>query len=186
MEIYWDEIFFASEALPGPMAEARLKPLSADLHYRGFSKLFRKGGRYGPHWFDYYTVSKEQKWRDLIGNYTRFGAVEPLLSKVDDQLVIMNSGDEMTLAFDASKLAPLPAGWKRDFLIYSEGWIKDGDFNTAHGKTVEPLPFHAMTQYPYGNEEAFPSDPEHQEYLKHYNTRTVNTRNFRRELIDLK
>ena len=78
MEIYWDEIFFASKAKPGEMITARLKPAHADLHYRGFSKLFRKGGRYGPHWFDYYEVSKEQKWRDLIGDYTRFGETRTL------------------------------------------------------------------------------------------------------------
>ncbi|MBI5915561.1 MAG: hypothetical protein HY842_09305, partial [Bacteroidetes bacterium] len=184
MEIYWDEIFFAPKAKPGKMAATRLKPVQADLHYRGFSQLYRKGGRYGPHWFDYDQVSKGQKWRDLIGNYTRFGEVAPLLTAVDDKLVIMNSGDEMTVSFDARTLPPLPAGWKRDFLIYSEGWIKDGDLNTAHGKTVAPLPFHAMTRYPYGKEESFPSDAEHREYLKNYNTRRVNTMEFRREIMD--
>ncbi|TAK46040.1 MAG: CRTAC1 family protein, partial [Saprospiraceae bacterium] len=184
MEIYWDEIFFAPKAKPGKTVATRLNPASADLHYRGFSELYRKGGRYGPHWFDYGKVSKGQKWRDLIGNYTRFGEVAPLLTAVDDQLVIMNSGDEMTVTFDAAKLPPLPAGWKRDFLIYSEGWIKDGDINTAHGKTAGPLPFHAMSQYPYTKNEAFPSDAAHREYLKKYNTRKVGTEQFRREILD--
>src|SRR5437773_3738150 len=27
-----------------------LDPATADLHYRGFSRLYRKGGRYGPEW----------------------------------------------------------------------------------------------------------------------------------------
>ncbi len=186
MQIYWDEIFFAPKAKPSQVRASRLKPTGADLHYRGFSALYRKGGRYGPHWFDYSKVEKDPKWRDLIGRYTRFGEVVSLLTEVDDKLVIMNSGDEMTVSFDASALPPLPAGWKRDFLIYSEGWIKDGDLNTAHGKTVDPLPFHAMTRYPYGKEEAFPSDTEHLEYLKKYNTREVNTKNFRREVFDIK
>ncbi len=184
MEIYWDEIFFAPKAIPVEVSATTLKPVSADLHYRGFSMLYRKGGQYGPHWFDYGTVSTGQKWRDLIGNYTRFGEVAPLLSTVDDQLVIMNSGDEMTVTFDATSLPPLKAGWTRDFLIYSEGWIKDGDFNTAHGKTVEPLPFQAMTRYPYSSDESFPTDAIHQAYLQKYNTRKVNTTQFNREILD--
>lgn len=186
MEIYWDEIFFAPKAKAGAVTATRLQPATADLHYRGFSQLYRKGGRYGPHWFDYNKVSTGQKWRDLIGNYTRFGEVAPLLTAADDKLVIMNSGDEMTVSFDARKLPPLPAGWKRDFLVYSEGWIKDGDFNTAYGKTVAPLPFHGMKRYPYGDDESFPSDAEHREYLRKYNTRKVDTREFRREVLDLK
>ncbi len=186
MEIYWNEIFFAPKVKPGEMTATRLKPASADLHYRGFSQLYRKGGRYGPHWFDYNEVSRGQKWRDLIGEYTRFGEVAPLLRAVDDKLVIMNSGDEMTVSFNARKLPPLRSGWKRDFLIYSEGWIKDGDLNTAHGKMVAPLPFHGMTRYPYGDNESFPSDAEHREYLRNYNTRKVNTLEFRRELINIK
>ncbi|MFQ5448154.1 MAG: CRTAC1 family protein, partial [Saprospiraceae bacterium] len=157
MEIYWDEIFFAPKAQPEAVVATRMKPAAADLHYRGFSALYRKGGRYGPHWFDYGQVTTSQKWRDLIGNYTRFGEVAPLLATADDKLVIMNSGDEMTVSFDATQLPPLKAGWERDFLIYSEGWIKDGDLNTAHSKTVEPLPFHGMTRYPYGGDEAYPS-----------------------------
>ena len=186
MEIYWDEIFFAPKAKPKEITATRLKPTSADLHYRGFSQIYRKGGQYGPHWFDYNEVEKGQKWRDLIGNYTRFGEVAPLLTEVDDKLVIMNSGDEMTVSFDAGKLPTLRSGWKRDFLIYSEGWIKDGDLNTAYGKTVDPLPFHGMTRYPYGKDESFPSDAEHREYLKNYNTRKVNTQEFRKAVMDFK
>lgn len=186
MEIYWDEIFFAPKAKPIAMTATVLRLTSADLHYRGFSQLYRKGGRYGPHWFDYNEVSKAPKWRDLIGDYTRFGEVAPLLTAVDDKLVIMNSGDEMTVYFDAGTLPPLQAGRKRDFLIYSEGWIKDGDLNTAHGKTVNPLPFHAMTKYPYADDEFFPTDAEHLDYIRQYNTRKVNTREFQREVIDFK
>jgi hypothetical protein len=161
---------------------ATTKPLpllAADLHYRGFSRMYRKGGRYGPHWFDYGEVSKAPKWRDLEGDYTRYGDVLPLLLEADDKYIIMNAGDEVTVEFDATRLAGLPPGWKRDFLIYSDGWIKDGDLNTAYGKTVAPLPFHAMTSYPYGPEQAYPSDEEHQLYLKTYNTRKISPQKFR-------
>ena len=29
----------------------------------------------GPNWFDYSKVDKSRKWRDLTGNYTRYGDV---------------------------------------------------------------------------------------------------------------
>ncbi|MDZ7362797.1 MAG: FG-GAP-like repeat-containing protein [candidate division KSB1 bacterium] len=210
MEIYWDYVFssvnsakkissrkavpagslvndthraeFTQDSSGMTLRQTLLPLLAADLHYRGFSRLYRRGGRYGPHWFDYNEVSKAPKWRDLVGNYTRYGDVLPLLSEPDDKYIIMNAGDEVTITFDATKLPELPNGWKRDYLIYSDGWIKDGDLNTAHGQTVEPLPFHAMTSYPYGPEQAYPGDEEHQRYLKTYNTRKVTTEKFRRLL----
>jgi tetratricopeptide (TPR) repeat protein len=206
MEIYWDHVFYSvkmsswkatpAENLVNNKHSAEFKQdssgmtfrqtllplLAADLHYRGFSRLYRRGGRYGPHWFDYNEISKEPKWRDLIGNYTRYGDVLPLLLEPDDKYIIMNAGDEVTITFDAAKLPELPNGWKRDYLIYSDGWIKDGDLNTAHGQTVEPLPFHAMTSYPYGPEQAYPRDEAHQRYLKTYNTRKVTAEKFRRLL----
>jgi hypothetical protein len=80
----------------------------------------------------------------------------------------------------------LPEGWTRDFLIHSVGWVKDGDLNTATGQTVDPLPFHGMTRYPYGPDESYPSDNEHRKYLIEYNTREVTTDNFRRAVINEK
>ena len=62
----------------------------------------------------------------------------------------MNSGDELSLEFDALKLPSLKKDWKREFIFYNDGWLKDGDLNTAYGKTVEPLPFHGMSSYPEG------------------------------------
>ncbi len=186
MEVYWDHIFFATKV--GASAR-RLTPLtasSADLHHRGFSRSFRKGGRYGPHWFDYVEVSTEPKWRDLIGNYTRYGDVLPLLAAADDQYVIINSGDEMTIEFQAQHLPPLAPGWSRDFMIYTVGWIKDGDLNTAYGKSVKPLPFHGMSAYPYGPQESYPRDTVHQAYQDKYNTRKVTAEGLRRLVRDRK
>ncbi|NIV96532.1 tetratricopeptide repeat protein [candidate division KSB1 bacterium] len=182
MEIYWDHIFFSTEEPAISIQKTVLSPVSADLHYRGFSKPYRRGGRYGPHWFDYADVSTDQKWRDLIGNYTRYGDVLPLLLERDDMYVIVNAGDEISIDFDATSAPPLKPGWKRDFIIYTDGWIKDGDLNTAYGKTVEPLPFHGMTSYPYGPGESYPDDEEHLEYLEKYNTRTITTELFRQAL----
>jgi hypothetical protein len=52
-----------------------------------------------------------------------------------------------------------------------DGWAKDRDPNTAFSTTVEPLPFHGMSVYPYPPEEHFPSDAAHEKWRKEYNTR---------------
>jgi len=153
-----------------------LTPLSADLHFRGFSRMYRKGGRYGPYWVDYGDVTRESPWRPIEGAFTRFGDVLPLLNGPDDMYVIMGPGDEATLQFDASSASAVPAGWKRDFLLYTDGWIKDSDLNTASGTTVEPLPFHGVKSYPFAATDAYPTDPSHQRYLREYDTRVVKQR----------
>ena len=182
MEIYWDQIFFSDYLPDAPVISTILNPVSADLHYRGFSRSFRKGGRYGPHWFDYSNVDKNTKWRDLSGNYTRYGDVLPLLKESDNKYIISNAGDETSIQFDGSGLPSLKKGWKRDFLIHSVGWVKDGDINTALGSTVSPLPFHGMKSYPPSEKDSYPKDPELQKYLKEYNTRIVTSDDYRNAL----
>ncbi len=182
MQIYWDYAFFTSDN-PLPVKTRKLEMKSANLHFRGYSAMYRKGGRYGPHWFDYNAVSSGQKWRDLEGYYTRFGDVLPLLKEGDDQYIIANAGDEVTVEFDAN-LPDLPTGWTRDFIIYSEGWVKDGDMNTASGNTVLPLPFHGMSSYPYGPKEHYPVDSMHKAYNKKYNTRLITDDQFKKSVLE--
>jgi tetratricopeptide (TPR) repeat protein len=182
MEIYWDYIFFSDNVSNAPVVSTILNPVAADLHYRGFSHSYRKGGRYGPHWFDYSSVDKAVKWRDLSGNYTRYGDVLPLLKKSDNKYIISNAGDETSVEFDSRVLPELTKGWKRDFLIHTVGWVKDGDINTALGSTVLPLPFHGMKSYPPSASDIYPKDDEHQKYLKDYNTRVVTSDDFRNAL----
>ncbi len=185
MEIYWDLAFFAPTKQDVPVNITRLNPVSANHHFRGFSRMYRKGGPYGPHWFDYETVTTRQKWRDLAGTYTRYGDVVELLQDPDNQYIIANAGDETTIEFDASFVEGNPEGWSRDFLIYSTGWVKDGDMNTAQGHRVEPLPFHGMTQYPYTVDESYPENQELEQYHKRYNTREVTDQEFRRALFEM-
>ena len=178
MQIYWDHIFISTNVSGNTLRTTKLKPVTADLHYRGFSKISRED--FGsPHIPDYYDITTGQKWRDLIGNYTRYGDVLPLLLESDNKYVIMNSGDEITLNFNASDLPDIRDGWTRDFLFYNDGWLKDGDLNTARGQTVEPLPFHGMNSYPYSGEDDFPDNQENIIYQKVYNSRTVTTDSFR-------
>jgi Tfp pilus assembly protein PilF len=184
MQIYWDYIFFTVGEMNIPFRTNTLLPKSADLHYRGFSRMYRKGGRYGPFWFDYNDVSEDPLWRDLEGYYTRYGDVQELLLEADDKYIITNAGDEITIEFDATTVPDLPAGWSCDFIIYTNGWLKDGDLNTARGQTVEPLPFRGMSKYPYGENEHYPADEDHQQFLNHYITREVTTDRFKRMVLD--
>ena len=56
-----------------------LTPDSADLHYRGFSEMYRPTP-HAPHLFDYEKVTTAAQWRDLEGHYTRYGDVNPLFA----------------------------------------------------------------------------------------------------------
>ena len=175
MQIYWDTTFFTVGTQAVPMEVTTLNPDSVDLHYRGFSEMYRPNP-HAPHLFDYQKVTKSAQWRDLAGYYTRYGDVAPLLQEVDDMYVILNAGDEITVEFEASRLPTLKAGWVRDFILYSDGWDKDGDINTLTSQTVEPLPFHGMSSYPYPDTEHYPNDEVHRRYQLEYNTRRVEHR----------
>jgi Flp pilus assembly protein TadD len=145
LEVYWDQIEWAQGLLDSPIKITHLNPQSADLHYRGFSAIHQANPS-SPEIPDYnHLAATTQIWRDLSGYYTRYGDVRALLAAIDDRYVIMNAGDELALRFAA--LPPLPAGWTRDYVIDGDGWIKDGDYNSTFSRTVQPLPYHARTEY---------------------------------------
>lgn len=169
--VYWDEILLSEDAETPRTVLTGLDAHSADLHFRGFSKPVIHPERKQPENFLYSEVSAVSTWNPTEGNYTRYGDVRPLLNSIDDEMVIMGSGDELTLRFDPKDLPVLKPGWKRDFLLLVDGWAKDSDANTAFGKSVEPLPFHAMSAYPYPATERFPDDAVHREYQQKYNVR---------------
>jgi len=169
--VYWDEIFLSegeSRATENPSA---MGLDSAGLHFRGFSEARIDPERKQPDTFYYDTVSPTSFWNPTPGLYTRYGDVRELLLDTDDRLVIMGSGDELRLLFSAKSLPPVAAGWERDFLIKVDGWAKDRDPNTAFSASVEPLPFHEMSRYPYPAGERYPDDPVHNSYRRRYNTR---------------
>ncbi|MCY2986036.1 MAG: VCBS repeat-containing protein [Planctomycetota bacterium] len=172
MELSWDEVFWtagAGKPEPELYRLTKLELMSAELHYRGFSELVAKPYN-APKWFDYGKVTKESIWPPMTGNFTRFGDVKELVSEADDLQVVLGAGDEMTIEFSA-ETAELSPGWKRDFIIYNIGWDKDADLNTIHGQSAEPLPFRAMSKYPYEPDQTFPSEPKHVDFLKRYQTR---------------
>ena len=169
--VYWDEIFLAEETGEPEAVLTELAPMTAALRYRGFSRPVIHPERKQPERFDYQSWMPVSMWNPMPGLYTRYGDVRELLGEIDDRMVVMGSGDEIRLLFDAGALPPLAAGWRRDFLLFVDGWAKDGDANTAFSQTVEPLPFHGMSQYPYPEGERFPDDALHRFYREHYNIR---------------
>jgi len=168
--VYWDQIFFSldDQAAPTP---SELPLLSADLHYRGFSTPASDPQHLRPDSFDYEKVLVDAPWNPVPGRYTRYGPVEKLLASADDQLVVMAPGDEITVSFDAGKLPPLKPGWKRDFFLYTHGWAKDNEPNTAFATTVLPLPFRKMSNYPPSAQDPAPSGDDYRRYLREYLTR---------------
>jgi tetratricopeptide (TPR) repeat protein len=169
--VYWDEIFLIENSAPPISRLTGVEMVAADLHFRGFSKVAVHPERKQPEAFDYSRVSLTSMWNPTGGSYTRYGAVERLLSEIDDRMVILGSGDEVQLRFRATGLPELPVGWSRDFLLLVDGWAKDADANTAFSQSVLPLPFHSMSRYPYPATEHFPIDAEHTQYQREYNTR---------------
>jgi hypothetical protein len=169
MEFYWDHVFFTVDEPAAEVATTELALASADLHERGYSKVV-PDLQNGPEQFLYDDVSRLPKWPPMHGAFTRLGDVTGLLAQRDDRLLVIGAGDEVTVKFRAPD-QPLPAGWKRDFLLYNAGWEKDGNVLTVLGQTVEPLPFQAMSAYPWPPGERGPDSPAHREYLRKYQTR---------------
>ncbi len=169
LRLYWDSIRLAV----GDDAASKVTELdatSATLWERGFSKPSPLFEEHGLEWFDWDRLDAP-RWNQHPGRYTKFGDVLPLLSAVDDKFVIMGAGDALRLRFDASKAPPLKKGWRRDFLVFLDGWAKDRDHNTIEALYVEPLPFHGMSGYPYGPDEKYPDDDDHRRYQDEWNTR---------------
>jgi hypothetical protein len=182
MEIYWDRLAWAT-GLPGTRIEQReLSVSGAELRSRGYSAV-KTGKPSAPEVLDYDRIeSTAEKWRDLEGYYTRPGEVGELLGKVDDRIVIMASGDELRLRFPEQ--APPPKGWLRDYVLIGDGWIKDGDPNTAFSRTVLPLPYHGMKGYGPAPRD-LESDPVYQKHAtdwERFHTRYIAPDLFRSAL----
>jgi hypothetical protein len=168
--LYWDEIFLSEEVLNPPVRSSEAAP-TADLRLRGFSRAVVDPRGERPERFEYAAWRPAALWNPVPGRYTGYGDVSELLDAADDRFVIMGSGDELRLSFAANSFPAVPSRASRDFLLLVDGWSKDADANTAFGGSVEPLPFHAMSQYPYTAPERFPDDAVHRDWARRYNSR---------------
>ncbi len=156
MRIYWDQILVDTS---DPSVDTRVTTLDTDraqFQFYGYPKEVKPDGK-NPPMYSYQERSLEAPWKNHVGNYTRYGPVEPLLRSRDDMYVIMHHGDEITAEFRAGDLPPLPKGWTRSFLVYAAGYGKDMDLNSANADTVGPLPSQTGQQR---------ETPEYREYMR--------------------
>lgn len=133
-----------------------LEVTEASLGYRGISSDTKDGKG-----FDYDNLSKVKQSHE--GNFTKYGDVRPLVQEVDDKLVVMDSGDEISMNFKA--LPPPAPGMTRSFII--KPWVYFKEFELAK---VEPMPFRKqdMTKLPHSLGE-YPA--ELKDYVAKWNTR---------------
>ncbi|MEJ2703952.1 MAG: ASPIC/UnbV domain-containing protein, partial [Sedimentisphaerales bacterium] len=175
MELYWDRIFIAPVLNEAGLRVREVAVKSADLHFLGYPQEYSPDGRL-PTLYDYGNVDRSIPWKMMKGNYTRYGQVAELLDKADDCYVVMGRGEEITLRFSEDAFGPTPEGYRRSFILKTDSYCKDMDLYSAYPDTVEPLPFHAMSTYPYGADEKYPDDDKRNEYRKRFNTRRVGDR----------
>jgi len=170
LQIYWDRARVANSVPERNIRIHEARLAAASLHFHGYPKVDES--RFpGDLNYDYQDTSLTGPYARHIGNYTRYGDVLPLLKRVDDRFVIFGSGEEVVLDFDAFSLPPVPAGWKRDYLFYANGFVKDMDFYAADAFTVAPLPFHKMGTYPSAPRSEYRLENRRLDYLLDYNTR---------------
>jgi tetratricopeptide (TPR) repeat protein len=172
LQIYWDQALIdnSPRTPDSQISTHEVRLAAARLHFHGYPRADES--RFpGDLNYEYENVSLTGPYARHIGSYTRYGDVLALLQADDDKFVVFGSGEEVMIDFDATALPPLPAGWKRDYLFYANGFVKDMDFYAADAFTVDPLPFHKMGIYPNPPRSEYPLDKGSLDYLLNYNTR---------------
>jgi hypothetical protein len=172
MRLYWDQIRLATVVPDEALTVTELHPDRAELRFRGYPTPYSSDG-HAPNLYDYDRAADTELWDAHQGDYTRYGDVRILVEEVDDMYVIVRHGDELALSFDAGRLPALQSDWKRSFLVLADGFGKDMDMNSARPDTVEPLPFHGMSAYPYPKGESYPDTEAHRRYRRMFNTRRI-------------
>jgi len=109
----------------------------------------------------------------MVGSFTRYGDVRPLLAAADDRFVVMAHGDELTLEFRAPPREPGGARW-----ILLEADVFYTIKNSVWGPitdSIDPLPFHGMKRYPYDPTDwPYRDDADYRRYLETWNTRRID------------
>jgi len=175
MCVFWDQAFIAPVAQrgqPGQLSHCRVLDVhDAELEKRGFMKEVSPDGRQ-PALYDYDQLERPPFTRQN-GKLTRLGSVTELLRERDDCFVIFGPGEEVSVRFDGRGLPALPSGWQRSFVLRTAGYCKGCGPFTMTGGDIAPLPFRAMSRFPYGPAEHYPRTPRHHDYQRRYNTRTM-------------
>ncbi len=181
--VYWDWARMGVVARDAPFHVTRLAPERAELAYTGFPRYRAPEVLGQPEQYDYgdralidqpLDPGLTYRWPKMTGRYTRFGDVRALMGEADDRYVIFGAGEQVRLLYDASELPALKKGMSRTVLLRVAGWVKDNYHQTATSATVEPLPYHAMPDYPDAAQGSFPWSEAHREWDATYNTRIVS------------
>jgi len=171
---YWNRIHVAEWVDAGAVGVRRTKvgPSAASLHFRGWATRTRPDP--SPlELYDYHRVNLKAPWVGSEGRFTRYGDVLPLLTGWDDRYAILNTGDAVEIDVDASGLPATPDGWVRDLFVHVAGFEKQADHGTLASGRVTPLPFRAMSTYPYPSDEADAGRAAREAYVDEWNTRVV-------------
>jgi hypothetical protein len=109
------------------------------------------------------------------GAFTRYGDVTALVQDADDMFVIGRQCDAVNLQFSTENLSEPAEGMVRDYFFVVACWFKDppGEWGYGFTWTVDPMPFLAMSGYPYTTAESYPYDAAHLAYINQYNTRII-------------
>ncbi len=164
---FWDKIEVDTSA-QSDVKTIELQPMSANLRERGFSEEIKYGEMIAA---NYERILNDGRWKYFSGNFTRLGAVNPLIEAVDDVFIISKTGDELVLSFET--LPELPKNKKYTFLLFASGYSKEMDINSGSPDAVFPLPFKRMEKYPYGADEQFPMTEAKRKIYDEYTTRAV-------------
>ncbi len=124
------------------------------------------------------SASLSQLWdtqSKASGAFTRYGDVTSLVQNADDMFVVGRQGDQVNLQFSTADLTPVAPGMVRDYFFVVACWFKDppGEWGFGFTFTVDPLPFMAMSGFPYPSNESYPYDAAHIAYIQQYNTRII-------------
>jgi hypothetical protein len=171
LQIYWDRARVDNS--PDRRTELRVTeaPLTvAHLAFRGYPKQIELKTP-GDLTYDYNQISATGPFLWARGVYTRYGDVTPLLRRADNRYVIFGTGEDIDAEFSAGALPPLPPGWTRDYFFYANGFVKDMDYWEASPFTVGPMPFQAMSTYPYPETQHYPEGSASDAYWLNWNTR---------------
>lgn len=171
LQIYWDQVLVDN----GPAREHTVRttelPLAAaTLGFRGYPRQV-DGETPGDLTYYYEQASTTGPFSRFRGSYTQYGDVTALLTSIDNHFAVFGTGEDIDAEFDTAALPSLPSGWKRDYFFYANGFVKDMDFFEAIPFTVDEMPFHGMSAYPYPASQHYPDDSATNGYRLNSNDR---------------
>ena len=90
-------------------------------------------------------------------------------------LLLEDKATKLTCNSQPQTLAAPAPGMERDYFFVVACWFKDppGAWGYGFDFTVDPMPFMAMSGFPYPTTESYPYDAAHLAYIQQYNTRVI-------------